>query len=88
MNQVYRHDKTYQDIFESLLDLYVRCDLDGNITMCSPSIKKILGYEVEEALGQDINDYYLYCTNKSTASAFERMPQTRNSVCAGLVPKK
>ena len=76
MNQVYSHDKTYQDIFESLLDLYVRCDLDGNITMCSPSIKKILGYEVEEALGHDINDYYLY--NSRTKRLYKRLVREKS----------
>lgn len=60
MDRVIRSESMYKDIFESFLDLYVRCDLSGKITMSSPSTKNILGFDSKDVIGKDITDYYLY----------------------------
>ncbi len=45
-------EEKFRDIFESFQDVYYRSDLEGNITMISPSIEEILGYTQEEVIGK------------------------------------
>jgi len=49
----------YRGIFENLHDTYFRTDLDGTIQMASPSGERIFGYAVDEAIGMNLNDFYL-----------------------------
>ncbi len=53
-------EEKFRNIFESFQDIYFRCDLSGKVILLSPSIKDMLGYEAEELIGKDINNFYLY----------------------------
>ncbi len=51
-------EEKFRTIFESIQDIYFRCDLSGKIVMISPSATEILGFEREELLGADIGKFY------------------------------
>ncbi|AHM59022.1 multi-sensor hybrid histidine kinase [Flammeovirgaceae bacterium 311] len=53
-------EEMFRNIFNSFQDIYFRCDIKGNLTMISPSLKELLGYEPEQVLGKNITNYYLY----------------------------
>lgn len=53
-------EQKFRDIFESFQDIYFRCNLKGNITMVSPSVNELLGYDPENVLGNNVTNYYLY----------------------------
>lgn len=52
-------EEKFRNIFESFQDIYFRCDLDGVITMVSPSVTEVLGYSYKEVLGDKIDDYFI-----------------------------
>ncbi len=51
-------EEKYRLIFENIQDLYYEARLEGTILEVSPSIRNILGYEPEEAVGEDIRLLY------------------------------
>ncbi len=51
-------EERFRTIFESIQDIYFRCDLTGKIIMISPSATEMLGFEQEELLGADIDKFY------------------------------
>ncbi len=53
--------KDYQSIIENLQDAFYRTDVDGNLTMFSPSFVKEFGYDnIQEVLGKNVrNTFYL-----------------------------
>lgn len=53
-------EEMFRNIFNSFQDIYFRCDIKGNLTMISPSVKELLGYEPEQVLSKNITNYYLY----------------------------
>jgi PAS domain S-box-containing protein len=55
-------EEMFRNIFNSFQDIYFRCDTQGNLTMISPSVYELLGYEPEKVMGKNITDYYLYNT--------------------------
>jgi PAS domain S-box-containing protein len=42
----------FRGIFDSIQDLYFRVDLDGRLTMLSPSVLSLTGFEPDELLGR------------------------------------
>ncbi len=54
------NEEMFRNIFESFQDLYVKCDLKGNIQMVSPSAKLMIGYKQTELVNKNVSDYYLY----------------------------
>lgn len=48
----------YRSLFESLIDVSYQIDLEGKITIISPSIEQVLGYKAEELIGRSIIDFY------------------------------
>ncbi|MEO1654697.1 MAG: PAS domain S-box protein, partial [Bacteroidota bacterium] len=50
-------ERKFRNIFESLQDIYYHANLDGIITLISPSIEEILGYRPEEIIGRSISDF-------------------------------
>lgn len=48
----------YRAIFENLQDVYYRTDLEGRITVISPSITKYIGLEPREVIGRMATDFY------------------------------
>lgn len=55
-------EEMFRNIFNSFQDIYFRCNIQGFLTMISPSVYELLGYEPEKVLGKNITDYYLYNT--------------------------
>ncbi len=52
-------EEKFRNIFESFQDIYFRCDLKGKITMVSPSVKEVLGYETSEVLSKSIDQFFI-----------------------------
>ena len=48
----------YRDIFENIQDVYFEALPEGTILEISPSVKNILGYEPEEAVGRSMTLFY------------------------------
>jgi PAS domain S-box-containing protein len=51
-------EEKFRNIFESFQDIYFRFDKSGTITMVSPSVKELLGYEQVFVLGNNIGNFY------------------------------
>ncbi|MGB3618735.1 MAG: PAS domain S-box protein, partial [Catalinimonas sp.] len=60
-------EEKFRDIFESFQDVYFRTDRKGVITMISPSVKELCGYEPDEVLGKKITAYYIYNVKRRRA---------------------
>ena len=52
-------EEKFRNIFESFQDIYYRTDLQGRITMMSPSGCEISGFPQKEVIGKDISDFYI-----------------------------
>jgi PAS domain S-box-containing protein len=52
-------EEKFRNIFESFQDIYFRCDLQGRISMVSPSVLEVLGYHQNEVLGKNIDGYFI-----------------------------
>jgi len=68
-------EEKFRTIFESFQDIYFRCRLDGTITMISPSVFELTGYETYEVLGKDITNYYLY--DKKTKNLIRQLVKNK-----------
>jgi PAS domain S-box-containing protein len=53
-------EKKYRSIFENIQDVYYQIDNNGNISIISPSIKKLSGYTSEELIGNPSTLFYYY----------------------------
>ena len=53
-------EEKFRTIFESFQDIYFRSNMQGIITMMSPSLNELTGYEPSRVIGKNITDYYLY----------------------------
>lgn len=51
-------EEKFRNIFESIQDIYFRCDKKGTITMVSPSVKELLGFDTDYVLGNNIISFY------------------------------
>jgi len=59
--KVLESEKKYRDLIDNTPDLRYRTDLDGRIVFVSPSVKRLSGYSVEEALGMKMaEEIYVY----------------------------
>ncbi|MFP3859911.1 MAG: PAS domain S-box protein [Bacteroidales bacterium] len=57
-NKLKENEEKYRNIFESMYDVYVEVEIDTEIIVeISPSVKRILGYTRDEALGRTINNF-------------------------------
>lgn len=54
--QIKESEEKYRTIFESFVDVYYRTDMDGIITLISPSIKSYCGYDPKELTGVPIKN--------------------------------
>ncbi|MCK5147652.1 response regulator [bacterium] len=52
-------EKKYRSIFESFQDLYYQTDINGIITVLSPSVKIMTGYSPEELIGHSVKEVYV-----------------------------
>lgn len=55
-------EEKFRNIFESFQDIYFRCDLDGIISMISPSVYEVLNLKPKELIGKKITDYFVSTT--------------------------
>ncbi|MDN5199984.1 PAS domain S-box protein [Fulvivirgaceae bacterium BMA10] len=83
-----RSEKKFRDIFESFQDIYFRCRLNGTITMISPSVNELIGYNQKDVLNKNITDYYLYNTKtKDLIRKLVKRKSVRNFE-ASIIDKK
>ncbi|WP_258099941.1 PAS domain S-box protein [Marinoscillum pacificum] len=52
-------EEKFRNIFESFQDIYFRCDMDGIISMVSPSVERVLGYSPQEIIGNQITQFFI-----------------------------
>ena len=50
-------EKKYRQLFENVYDIFFQSDLDGNLTLISPSVEQILGYSPEEITGHNLKEF-------------------------------
>jgi PAS domain S-box-containing protein len=53
-----KSEEKYRLIFESFQDVYYQTDIEGKIHLITPSVKYHTGYEVEEIIGKNVNEFY------------------------------
>jgi PAS domain S-box-containing protein len=58
-------EEKFRNIFESFQDIYFRCNMDGEITMISPSVNEVLGTSPKKILGKRITDFFISKTRLS-----------------------
>ncbi|MEQ8473567.1 MAG: PAS domain S-box protein [Marinoscillum sp.] len=52
-------EEKFRNIFESFQDVYFRCNMNGIVSMVSPSVKMVLGYSPKEVVGKQITDFFI-----------------------------
>ena len=53
-------EKRMASIFDSMQDTIYQTDLDGTVLWATPSVKHLLGYNVDEFLNRNIKDFYIF----------------------------
>ena len=72
-------EEKFRSIFESFQDVYYRTDEAGLLTIVSPSVRDVLGYEPHEVLGRPVQDFYYEATTTDRlASLVEHTGGLRN----------
>ena len=56
--ELMENEEKYRTIFNSLTDIYYRTDENMRITIISPSVKEVGGYDPEEVIGKKAHDFY------------------------------
>lgn len=52
-------ERRYRAILDEMLDTFYRTDVDGRITMVSPSAEQLLGWSLDEVIGKQLADFYV-----------------------------
>ena len=68
----------FRSIFESFQDIYYRTDNTGLVTIVSPSVRDVLGYEPHEVLGRPVRDFYYDTDTIARLSGLEHSGVLRN----------
>ena len=55
---VQESEEKFRNIFESFQDIYYRTDIQGNITLISPSVYEICGFKPTELMERNISHFY------------------------------
>jgi PAS domain S-box-containing protein len=50
-------EEKFRTIFESFQDIYFRCDTKGIVTMISPSVQEVLGYQPKKVINTNVLDF-------------------------------
>lgn len=53
-----KSEEKFRNIIESFIDIYYRTDLNGRITMISPSVETHTGYAVSEVMGNKVDKFF------------------------------
>lgn len=56
---VQESEEKFRNIFESFQDIYYRTDIQGTVTLVSPSVYEICGFKPTELLGHNISEFYV-----------------------------
>jgi PAS domain S-box-containing protein len=51
-------EEQFKGIFNSMVDVFARADLDGNCLLISPSVFNVIGYVPEEVMGRNYVEFY------------------------------
>jgi PAS domain S-box-containing protein len=51
-------ESKFREIFESIQDIYFRCNLDGKVSMISPSSFDAIGIKPEDTIGKNITNFF------------------------------
>jgi PAS domain S-box-containing protein len=70
-------EEKYKRIVDSFQDIYYQTDMEGKMTMITPSIKTRAGYETAEVIGRNVRDFY---TDPVKREAFLELLRTSGSV--------
>ena len=57
-NLLKESEKKFTEVFESMVDVFVRRDMDGIGIMVSPSVFDVLGYTQDEIIGKKLAPFY------------------------------
>ena len=68
-------ERKYRELFETMPDVIYRADMEGRLTMTSPAITRVLGYELGEVEGQPIADL-LYLEPDRRRHLLERLDKS------------
>lgn len=52
-------EEKFRNIFESFQDVYFRCNMEGIISMVSPSVERVLQFKPKEIIGRQITDFFM-----------------------------
>jgi len=52
-------EQKYRAIFENVLDIFYRTDVDGILLECSPAVRRYLGYDRQELIGDAVEKLYV-----------------------------
>jgi len=58
MEELEKYYAQYRKLFENIVDIYYRTDLDGRLQLISPSCLTQTGYTPEEVIGRPVTDFY------------------------------
>ncbi|MCK5701646.1 MAG: PAS domain S-box protein, partial [Cyclobacteriaceae bacterium] len=53
-----RSEEKFRGVFNTMIDVFTRSDMDGTCLVVSPSVYDLLGYKQEEVLGRNLSDFY------------------------------
>ena len=56
---VQESEEKFRNIFESFQDIYFRTDIQGTVSLVSPSIYEICGFKPTELMGRKVSDFYV-----------------------------
>jgi len=54
-----KSEEKFRGVFDSMVDVFSRSDMEGKCMMISPSIYDLLGYRPEEIIGKHLSDFYV-----------------------------
>ncbi len=58
LEELKRSQKEWKSIIDNMLNGFIQTDKDGKILKASPSLKEILGYEMDELIGKEISSFW------------------------------
>jgi PAS domain S-box-containing protein len=62
---IQKSEEKFRNIIESFIDIYYRTDLNGVVTMISPSVETHTGYNLKEVLGKKVDQFFVDATGSS-----------------------
>ncbi|MFB0946127.1 MAG: PAS domain S-box-containing protein [Spirosomataceae bacterium] len=63
--RIQKSEEKFRNIIESFIDIYYRTDLNGVVTMISPSVETHTGYNLKDVLGKKVDQFFVDATGSS-----------------------